>query len=91
MGRSYTPKYTVDIPGFLCMTWDTKRHGKPTAAKLEKWVMAYAKSLEVGGVNAHVSQRLGYVPYPSRATVRLNVPGGAIVAEWKAAMFQVYS
>jgi hypothetical protein len=90
MGRSFTPKYALDADGCTGMTWDTKRHGTPTAAKLEEWVMSYAKSLEAGGVNAHLSQALGHVPYPRWARVRLNYAGGAVVAEWKAGMFQVY-
>lgn len=91
MGRTLTPKYALDADGCTGMVWDTKRHGKPTAAKLEEWVMAYAKSLEAGGCNAHISQALGHIPYPRWARARLNYPGGAVVAEWKAAMFQVYA
>jgi hypothetical protein len=90
MGRTITPKYALDMDGCTCMAWDTKRHGKPTAAKLERVVMEYAKSLEAGGCNAHISQALGYIPYPRWARVRRNVWDGHTVAEWKAAMFQVY-
>jgi hypothetical protein len=90
MGRSYTPKYAIQLDTQASMAWDVKAHGTPNAANLQRYVMAYAKSLEVGGVNAHISQALGYVPYPRRAVIRYNKPGGAVVAEWRAAMFQVY-
>lgn len=92
MGRSYTPRYSLTIDGnaSACMAWDSKRNGKPSAANLEKWVMAYAKSLELGGANEHISKAEGFIPYPRRAEVRVNKPGGAIVAEWKAALFQIF-
>lgn len=93
MGRSVTPKYAMTVDGNpeTCFTWDCKRYGRPTAANVEKWVMTYAKSLEAGGVNVGISEALGYVPYPRSVVVKLNQLGGAVVASWKAAMFQVYA
>lgn len=91
MSRTITPRYALDVDGLSCATWNSKQNGKPTAANLEKWVMAYAKSLEIGGCNEHISKSLGHIPYPRRAVVRENKPGGAVVAEWKAGMFQVYA
>jgi hypothetical protein len=93
MGRTVTPKYAMVVDGNpnTCMIWDVKRYGKPTVANVEKWVMAFAKSLEAGGSNAKISEDLGYVPYPRDVYVKLNYTGGAIVARWKAAMFQVYA
>lgn len=92
MGRTITPKFVVvlDGKGDQSMIWDAKRYGAPNAKNLEKFVMTYAKSLESGGVNAHISERLGYVPYPRKAEIRYNYRGGAAVATWAAGMFQVY-
>jgi hypothetical protein len=93
MGRSVTPKYAMTVDGNpeTCFTWDCKRYGRPTVANIEKWVMAFAKSLEVGGSNAHLSESLGYIPYPRTVVVKYNERNGVVVASWKAAMFQVYA
>ncbi len=90
MGRSFTPAYALVVDGQDFM-WDVKRHGRPTEANLEKYVMTYAKSLEIGGSNVGISNALGYIPYPRAAKIVHNVHGGSLVASWKAAMFQVYS
>jgi len=89
MGRSFTPTYALVLDG-NDMMWDVKRHGRPTEANLEKYVMAYAKSLEVGGSNEGISNAFGYIPYPRSAKIVRNVLGGEVVASWKAAMFQIY-
>jgi hypothetical protein len=93
MGRTVTPKFVVVLDGKAheSMVWDSKRHGAPNAHNLEAFVMKFAKSLELGGANAHISVRLGHVPYPRAAEIRYNYNGGAAVASWKAATFQVYS
>lgn len=92
MGRSVTPKYAVCIDGKpeTCFFWDSKAYGRPINANVEKFAMAYAKSLEAGGPNARVSEALGYVPYPRSVVVTFNGAGHAVVASWKASMFQVY-
>lgn len=92
MGRNLTPKFVVVLDGKQAeaMTWKVSERGEANARNLEKFVMAYSKSLEAGGVNAHISERLGFVPYPRTAEIRFNYHGGATVAEWRAAMFQVY-
>lgn len=96
MGKSVTPKYVVQIndgrgDNFKTpMTWNSRQSGRPTAANLEKYVKVYAKSLEQGGVNAHVSEALGFIPYPNSAEIRLNDLSRQVIATWKAAMFQVW-
>ena len=90
MGRVTTPKYTLVIDG-MDLFWDVKRHGKPTDTNVEKYVMSYAKSLEIGGCNEHISKLRGYIPYPRKAEVKYNYLGGSIVASWKAGLFQIYS
>lgn len=96
-----TPKYRVDLfdhRGFwdkLGLSWNVRSRtnvhgdGKPTDANLEKKVFAYAKSLELGGVNEHLSKAAGFIPYPKAARI-VNQFTGEVVAEWKAGMFQVF-
>jgi hypothetical protein len=68
----------------------TKGHGQPTADNLEKYVEAFGKSMNPGGCNAHLSDGLGYIPYPTSAYIKENRPGGTVLAEWKAPMFMVW-
>lgn len=91
MGRSITPKYAVYMTGSTPFGWNSKQAGRPTDANLEKFVKGYAKSLEAGGVNEHVSKALGHIPYPTHAEIRRNVAGGGVVARWQAAKFQVWN
>lgn len=67
-----------------------KGQGKPTDEKLEQYVKDFARGLEPGGVNFHLSEDAGYITYPTSAVIRENKRGGLIVASWKAAMFQVW-
>lgn len=93
MGNHSTPKYVVVLDGKAdqALSWYVKDHGQANDANLERFVMAYAKSLESGGANAHISESLGHIPYPRTAEIRFNYHGGATVAEWKSAPFQIYS
>jgi hypothetical protein len=103
MGHSVTPKYALDIYttklidgrfqqvlAAECMSWDIKHHGRPTPANLEKYVRAYAKSLEAGGSNEHLSKDAGYIPYPNRAVIRYNHSHGHPVCSWVAPNFMVW-
>lgn len=103
MGRSFTPKYAVEIYetrmvdgkprsvlAFDGATWDIKRHGRADSKNLEKYVLAYGKSLEPGGSNAHISDAKGYISYPNRAVIRYNHSHGATVASWMAPPFMVW-
>ena len=105
MGRSTTPRYIVQLvevapPGLTAgthtpYTWHVKSrtnvtgYGAPTDDNLTKYVMEYAKSLKLGGVNAHLSKADGYVPYPNIAYIK-DQKTGRVVARWKAAMFQIF-
>lgn len=89
-GSDYTPRYVVDMSGSMMpMEWNSRDLGRPTQENLEKFVMMYAKSLEAGGVNEHISNGLGYVPYPTWANIR-NQETGETMAEWQAGAFQTY-
>jgi hypothetical protein len=92
MGNIVTPKYRLICSGMTPSAWNCTTDGPPTQKSLEKWVRTYAKSLEHGGANEHVSKALGHVPYPTMARIETNVPHGErprIMAEWKAAPFQL--
>ncbi len=94
MGRSVTPPYRLEMSGVTAATWRVKAQygipgdGKPTEANLIKYIRAYAKSLESGS-NVHISKALGYVPYPTWARI-VRQADGQVMAEWKAAPFQVW-
>jgi hypothetical protein len=103
MGHSVTPKYALDIfetrmvdgrfqsvKAIEALSWDIKRYGRPTPANLEKYVLAYGKSLEIGGANEHLSKELGYIPYPNRAVIRFNHSHGNPVCSWVAPAFMVW-
>ncbi len=100
MGKIITPKYRLilECPGMSLTPfgWSVKDDGKPTAANLEKYVMAFAKSLENGGANAHLRvsmQGCQVIPYPKSARIETNVKARQVpqvMATWKAAMFQVF-
>lgn len=87
MGRSYTPTYRLEFHDGSpqVQAW----RGKATAGALEQWVFSYSKSLELGGVNQHISQKLGHIPYPNKARI-VRQATGEVVAKWKAGLFQVY-
>lgn len=91
MGRSITPKYIVETTeqGGRKQQMIWRGRGRPTAAQLERWVLEYLRSFQVGGVNEHISRAQGYIPHASRAVVRENNSGGRVVAQWTAPMFMV--
>jgi hypothetical protein len=61
MGRSYKPKYRVEVDGGGYvgggMSWDCKQYGRPTDKALAAWVLGHFRSLEAGGVNGHIGRR----------------------------------
>jgi len=67
----------IELPGYYRIP--TKR----IPEFLAKWM----KSFELGGVNEHVSKRLGYVPYPKRALLKKN---NVVIDEWVAPMFYIW-
>lgn len=61
-------------------------YGRPTDENLAAYMAAYIRSVEPGGVNAHLHEIYGHIPYPNRAYIRDNNTG-LIVARWAAPMF----
>jgi hypothetical protein len=91
MGRSVTPTYRVEVWDGVKKTPDVMAwEGRASEALLGEWVYVYGKSFEHDGVNAQVSNMLGYIPYPTRARI-VHQRSGEVKAEWKAAMFQVWT
>jgi hypothetical protein len=102
MSKTITMKYALDIYETRMVegrfqsikaveiSWDIKRFGRPTPANLEKFVLTYGKSLEIGGANAKISEDLGYIPYPNRAVIRFNHSHGNPVVSWVAPAFMVW-
>lgn len=87
MGRTYTPTFRLEMDGVTAATWDGKK--RPTNDNLRTFVMDYAASLKLGGVNEHISKALGYIPYPGWARI-VRQSNNEVVAQWKAGLFQVY-
>lgn len=62
MGRSYTPKYRVEMVlnnnarTFETIAWD-KRYGRATKVNLEKLIASIEASTRLGGVNAHLGPK----------------------------------
>lgn len=59
MGRSYTPKYRIEVGlagAFRAdsFAWKTADYGRVSAANLTRFVEAHNASLESGGANAHL-------------------------------------
>jgi hypothetical protein len=89
MGYTRTPKYRIELADRVMQNPMAWTGGRATQANLEKYIFVYAKGLEAGGVNEHIAKALGYVPYPTWARV-VKQATGEVMAEWKAATFQVY-
>lgn len=64
-------------------------HGRPTDANLERVILAYGKSLEIGGCNEHISRGLGYIPYPTSARI-VRAATRELMASWSAGAFRVW-
>ncbi len=86
MGRSYTPKYALVVDDGEAMIWN----GAATDARLQKHVEALGQSMNPGGVNAHLRGPGNTIPYPRKAFIRRNVPGGEVVARWTAPLFMIW-
>lgn len=86
--------FEIEIGGavsFGPVPWHSKGHGQgqPTNANLERVVLAYGKSLEIGGCNADISRAFGYIPYPTSARI-VRVANRELMASWSAGSFRVW-
>lgn len=95
MGRITTPTFRLefnDNPWRLVWnakeTWDCTKYGRPSTASIERFRVARHKSLEIGGVNEHISKSIGYIPYINRARI-IRQATGETVAEFTAPPFEV--
>jgi hypothetical protein len=94
MGRTYTPKYAVDLGGIgtLTMAW----HGRlPTVQELEQYVMEYVVSTYPGFCNEHIG-RASNIRIPTFARVYRNqkrtsvyLSVSEILVEWLCPQFMI--
>ena len=83
MGKGTIPTYVVhyrDQQGLKIVAWTTKTNGRPTEANLEKWRKAMNASMQIGGVNEHISRSLGFIPHVSHAEIHNQRTGAAVCA-----------
>lgn len=95
MGKSYIPKYRLEIVSHNPFTGARKvdkaswhHKGRITEKVLEKYMIEYIESLKPGGVNYHISKALGYMPIPTEACI-VNQYTEEVVVSWKAPAFMV--
>lgn len=90
MGRSITPRYVVVTTENFNRKHSQCWKGRATVARLEAWVKSYEDSInKPDGCNAHIARSQGYETHVSRAEIRENRVGGAVVAIFQAPMFVV--
>ncbi len=94
--RDSTPPYRLEMSGSTPWAWYVKGnsyrtgYGQPTLSNLKKVLVDYAKSLELGGVNYHITKAFGYVPYPTWAKV-IRQSDHEVMASWRQGDFEIYS
>lgn len=79
MGRTRTPKHRVIIEGHASCCWWTKVYGPPNERNLERYILAFNRSLLPSGANHHLT-RIGVKPATS-GRIEENCAGGNIVCE----------
>ena len=93
MGKTRTPIYQLRIydnqespNAYHIQAWN----GQATDKRLLAYLVAHVKSLCPAGANYHISDRLGFIPYPHKAQIVRNQSPFAVVVEWTAETFQVW-
>lgn len=90
MGRSYTPKYAVNVKSVGAhldmFSWNSRDSGRPNDSNLASWVRLMNASFAPGGINYHPE---GDVVHITAAEIVENRRGGAVVATYKAPLFEV--
>jgi hypothetical protein len=90
MGKSYKPKYILELKAPDCVHSSMAWKGRVSEKRLEEWVYRYIDSLQAGGANEHISAALGVIPLPTFAAIRRNYLGTSYLATWKAPMFMAF-
>jgi hypothetical protein len=88
MGRIVTPKYRMEVKTNVGSLTPAAWRGRVTSKRLADHVEGLNQSFQPGGINAHVSDAKGAVMYVYAASI-IEQRTGRVVAEWKAAPFQV--
>jgi len=101
MGRTTTPKHVAVFKtndkahAMTPFAWRPRaQYGRPgdgvaNEKNLAKFVAGYNASFKADGANAHLSEAVGFTVAINHAAIYENRPGGAMVAEWTAPMFEV--
>ena len=95
MGTSYIPTYRVEYRDSTMhrhaaskwLTYDYKRHGKPTDAKAEDMRKMLNTSFAPGGVNFHASKATGVLIHVNRLKI-VRQADNAVMGEAVAPMFE---
>ena len=92
MGRSYTPKYRIEVKCNVPMDWlgcwDSKQYGRVSNVNAEKYRTTFNQSFLPGGVNAHVSEARGVVPWIYHVDV-VRQSDGKVMASAHAPAFEI--
>jgi hypothetical protein len=94
---SRAPKILMDVPVYVLECTNDCTHqslwpdqfGDPNQDNLMTALQANVDSYKTGGCNAHVSEYLKYIPFPTNAKI-VNVKTGETIVSWNAPMFQVW-
>lgn len=89
MGKSFTPKYRIEFHSNTNMTAAAWKGQDVFIDRLEAHVRHLNESFRPGGVNAHVADGLGFIPYISRARI-VRQSDDQMVTEWTAPAFEVF-
>lgn len=89
------PKVLKAVPAFTLLvdfkpiTWvGVDPH--PTNDDVRAYIKGpYIKQYYIGGINAHVSKMLGYIPYPKQADL-IDFDTQKVVAVWRPATFEAW-
>ena len=88
MGRSTTPTYRFEARAVGVAPITECWRGKATEKRLQEHVEGTNESMKAGGVNAHVSKALGFIPIITSAKL-IHQATGSVVAEYQTPMFKV--
>lgn len=96
MGRSYTPKYRIEL-SFVdfkgrqrkidAFGWSCKRHGRPSEHNAKRFRDGMNESLEKGMSNEHLKHRQS--AYGTARIIEQST--GDVIATYKPPMFEVVS
>ncbi len=86
------PKILRDLPKYVLQIDNSEMayYQEPTEDSLRKAIDKYVDSYKQGGVNYHITELKGHIPYPQHANI-IDLRNGNIVQSWSASAFQVWN